>query len=693
MFSMTPWRAALALVILPAGALAAGEASIPGAGVASPVAAAAPFSGGDPAISPGADFFAFANGAWIRDTPIPADRSSYGVSEQLQELADQRTADLIRAAAASGKAGADARRVGDYFASYLDQDAIDARGLAPIRPALDAIAAIGDRTALASALGGSMRADVDVLNATAIHTPNVLGLWVAQDLDDPGRYVPFLLQGGLGMPDRDYYLKDTPHMAELRARYREHIATVLALAGFDDAKARGDAVYELEARIAKVHTSRADTEDVRKGDNHWGRSQFDRDAPGMDWSAFFVAAGLDAQPEFVVWQPQAVTGLAALVASEPLPVWKDYLAFHRLDHFSGVLPRAFDAERFHFYENILTGTPQPRERWKRAVISTNYAVGESVGRLYVGRYFPAREKKRAEEMVRNIIAAMGKRIDALAWMAPETKRMAKAKLASLKVGVGYPNRWRDYSGLKVVRGDALGNLDRAELFEYHRNVAKLGRPVDREEWVMNPQLVNAVNLPAMNAIQFPAAILQPPFFSPANTDAMNYGATGATIGHEISHSFDDQGALFDAAGRLRNWWTPEDFAHFSASGEALARQFDAYHPFPDLAVNGKQTLSENIADLAGLGAAYDGYRMSLHGKTAPVVAGLSGEQQFFLSYAQSWRSKDREAALRQQIITDGHAPDEYRSDTVRNLDAWYAAFAVKPGEGLYLAPADRVRVW
>jgi len=281
MFSMTPWRAALALVILPAGALAAGEASIPGAGVASPVAAAAPFSGGDPAISPGADFFAFANGAWIRDTPIPADRSSYGVSEQLQELADQRTADLIRAAAASGKAGADARRVGDYFASYLDQDAIDARGLAPIRPALDAIAAIGDRTALASALGGSMRADVDVLNATAIHTPNVLGLWVAQDLDDPGRYVPFLLQGGLGMPDRDYYLKDTPHMAELRARYREHIATVLALAGFDDAKARGDAVYELEARIAKVHTSRADTEDVTKGDNHWTRERFEHDAPGL----------------------------------------------------------------------------------------------------------------------------------------------------------------------------------------------------------------------------------------------------------------------------------------------------------------------------------------------------------------------------------------------------------------------------
>jgi predicted metalloendopeptidase len=679
-------RAALAVVMLQAacGVLAAPKAE---------PAAVPPFSGRDPGITPGSDFFAYANGGWIRDTAIPADRSSYGVGEEVQELADKRTADLIRAAAASGKSGKEGQRVGDYFASFLDQDAIDAKGLAPLKPALDDIAAIGDRTALARALGRTLRADVDVLNATAIHTRNVLGLWVAQDLDDPTRYVPFLLQGGLGMPDRDFYLLDTPRMADLRTHYREHIAVLLTLAGLDDAKARAEAIFALEARIAAIHASRAETEDVRKGNNHWGRSQFDRDAPGMDWTAYFTAAGLDAQPEFVVWHPQALAGIAALAGSEPLATWKDYLTFHLLDRFSGVLPRPFDAERFHFYENVLSGTPQPRERWKRAVDSTNYALGESVGRLYVARYFPPSEKKRAEAMVRNILLAFGKRIDQLDWMAPETKRMAKAKLASLKVGVGYPDRWRDYSGLKIVRGDALGNLDRADRFELQRNLAKLGHPVDRQEWVMNPQLVNAVNLPAMNAIQFPAAILQPPFFSPTNTDAMNYGATGATIGHEISHSFDDQGALFDATGRLRNWWTPDDFAHFSASGAALARQFDGYHPFADLAVNGKQTLSENIADLAGLGAAYDGYLLSLHGKTPAAVAGFSGDQQFFLSFAQSWRTKDREAALRQQIITDGHAPAEYRSDTVRNIDAWYAAFAVKPGEGLYLAPADRVRVW
>jgi len=680
-----------ALLLLPA--MAALAAPLADAAPAIPDESAQPFAGRDLDIAPGADFFAHANGGWLRATPIPADRSSFGIDAQLQELADRRTAELIRAAAAEAAPGGDARRIGDYFASYLDQDAIDARGLAPVKPALDEIAAIADRVGLARALGRTLRADVDVLNNTETFTPNVLGLWVAQDLDEPTRYVPFLLQGGLGMPDRDYYLQQTPRMAQMRARYREHIAAVLALAGSADAPAEAERILALETRIATVHSTRADTEDVQKGDNHWRRARFDTDAPGLDWSAYFAAAGLPAQDEFVVWQPQAVTGIAALAAAEPLDTWKAYLRYHLLNRFARVLPRAFDAEAFHFYENVLSGTPQPRERWKRAVDATSFALGEAVGRLYVERYFPASEKARAEQMVRNIIAAFAVRIDQLDWMAPQTKRMAKAKLASLKVGVGYPNRWRDYSGLEIVRGDAYGNLARAERFELQRNLAKLGRPVDREEWVMNPQLVNAVNLPVMNAIQFPAAILQPPIFSPGNTDAMNYGATGATIGHEISHSFDDQGALFDATGRLRNWWTPEDFAHFTASGTALARQFDGYHPFPDLAVNGKQTLSENIADLAGLGAAYDAYRRSLDGKAAPVVAGLDGDQQFFLSYAQSWRSKEREPALRQQIITDGHAPAEYRSDTVRNLDAWYAAFVVKPGEALYLAPADRVRVW
>jgi len=342
---------------------------------------------------------------------------------------------------------------------------------------------------------------------------------------------------------------------------------------------------------------------------------------------------------------------------------------------------------------VLSGTPQQRARWKRAVEETNDALGEAVGKLYVARYFPPEEKARAEAMVHNLVAAFAVRIDRLEWMAPETRAKAKAKLATLKIGVGYPDHWRDYSGLEVVRGDAFGNGRRAELFEYHRNLDKLGQPVDRGEWAMNPQLVNAVNLPAMNALNFPAAILQPPNFDPKRDAVMDYGAIGAVIGHEISHSFDDQGALFDSTGRLQNWWTKEDFAHFEAAGTRLIEQFDAYHPFADIHVNGRQTLSENIADVAGLAVSLDAWRLTLHGGPAPSAGGYSGEQLFFLSFAQSWREKFREPELRRRVVVDGHAPAEFRADTARNLDAWYDAFKVVPGQRLYLAPPDRVQVW
>jgi predicted metalloendopeptidase len=432
---------------------------------------------------------------------------------------------------------------------------------------------------------------------------------------------------------------------------------------------------------------------VLKGNNHWARSDFAAKAPGLDWDAFFAASGLSAQEQFVVWQPGAVTGISALVAAQPMATWKEYLAFRALDRSSGLLPKAFVEEQFSFYEKTLAGTPKLRERWKRAVDATDFALGEVVGKLYVARYFPPAEKARAEEMVKNELAAFARRVDALTWMAPQTKAKAKEKLAALKVGVGYPDKWRDYSGLEVVRGDALGNAQRASLYEYQRNLKKLGQPVDRGEWVMNPQLVNAVNLPAMNALNFPAAILQPPDFDPARPAAMDYGAAGATIGHEISHSFDDQGALFDANGKLSNWWTDEDLAHFKASSEQLVKQYDGYRPFADVAVNGKLTVSENIADVAGLAAAFDAYRLSLGGKEAPSWHGLTGDQQFFLSFAQSWRSKTREAAARQRIVTDSHAPAEYRADTVRNLDAWYEAFGVKPGQKLHLQDGERVRVW
>ncbi|MBK9090827.1 MAG: M13 family metallopeptidase [Holophagales bacterium] len=671
----------------PASAKAAATAPVASSGI--------DLAGIDPSVVPGDDFFAWANGGWMKATEIPADRSSWGSGGEMTERTAKRTAELIAEAAASNaSAGSEARKIGDTYSTFLDEAAIEAKGMSPLKLALEEIVAIADSRALARFLGTTLRADVDAFNNTDFYTPNVFGLWVAQDLDEPTRYAPFLLQGGLGLPDRDYYLDPSSRMQEIRARYREHVATVLRLAGNAvDAEARAGRIVELERLIATSHSSRDDSSDVAKGNNRWTRADFATRAPGLDWDAFFDGASLGRQKEFIVWQPGAATGIAALVRDQPLSTWKEYLAFHAVESASTFLPKALADEQFAFYGKVLSGTPKQSERWKRAVAVTDAALGEAVGKLYVAKYFPPSEKARAEAMVKNEIAAFAKRIDRLDWMSPETKAKAKDKLAILKVYVGYPDRWRDYSGLEVVPGDALGNARRASLFEYHRNLAKLGQPVDRGEWVMNPQLVNAVNLPAMNAMNFPAAILAPPDFDPNRPVVMDYGAIGATIGHEISHSFDDQGALFDAQGRLKNWWTKDDFAHFAASAEKLVAQYDAYRPFPDLAVNGKLTVSENIADVAGLAVSYDAWRLSLGGKEAPVVNGLTGDQQFFLSFAQSWRTKMREAAARQRIVTDGHAPAEYRADCVRNLDAWYAAFDVKPGQKLYLAPEERVKIW
>lgn len=648
----------------------------------------------DRSVAPGDDFFSFANGSWIRGTEIPADWSTWGIGAELVERTARRTADLIaEASRASALTDSNAKKIGDFYSSFMDEAGIESKGIKPLKALLDEIAAIAGPKDLARFLGSTLRSDVDVLNATRFYTDNLFGLWVAQDLDRPERYSPFLLQGGLGMPDRDYYVDSSPRMADIRVKYGRHLAAMLKLSGIPDSEAKADRIFELERQIALVHASRVESADVVKGNNHWLREDFETRAPGLDWSAFFEAAALGKEREFVVWHPRAVSGIAALVRGQPLSTWKDYLAFHAIEHASSFLPPAFVNERFAFFGKVLTGTPKLKERWKRAVAATDAALGEAVGQLYVARYFPAADKARVEELVRNEVAAFRTRIDGLSWMTLQTKERAKAKLTALKVGVGYPEKWRDYSGLEIIRGDALGNFERASKFDYQWNLKKLGRTVDRSEWVMNPQLVNAVNLPAMNAINFPAAILQPPYLDASRPLSMDYGAIGATIGHEISHSFDDQGALFDATGRLHNWWTDQDLAHFQAAAEQLIKQYDAYRPFPDLAVNGRLTVSENIADVAGLSAAYDAYRLSLGSKEAPLVEGLTGDQQFFLSFAQHWRQKPREAALRQQIVVDSHAPARYRAATVRNLDAWYEAFGAKEGQALYLSPVDRVRVW
>jgi endothelin-converting enzyme/putative endopeptidase len=648
----------------------------------------------DTSVRPGDDFNLYANGGWLKTAVIPPDQSSWGSFTTLRDKADKRTADLIAdIARMKSAAGSNEQKIGDFYASYMDEAAIQAKGLAPLKSGLDSIAAVSDKTALAEALGRSVRADVDALNNTNFYTENIFGLWVAPGFGDPDHYTAYLLQGGLGLPDRAFYVGNDPRDVQLLAVYEAHVAKLLALAGFPDAGARARAVIALETRIALMQGTRADSEDVLKADNYWSRADFAKNAPGLDWDTFFAGAGLAGQKQLVVWQPSVIPGVAAAVADTPLGVWKDYLAVHLLNHFSPVLPKAFADEHFAFYGTGLQGTPVEQARWKRAVTATNHALGWAVGRLYAARYFPPAYKARALEMVANIKAAFARRIDALDWMSAETKAKAKEKLTTLYVGIGYPDKWISYNALDIVRGDALGNVARAEEFEYRRNLALLGTAVDRSTWCMTPQTVNAVNLPLQNALNFPAAILDPPFFDAAADPAFNYGAMGSIIGHEISHSFDDQGSQFDAEGRLTNWWTPSDFAHFRAAAQNLADQYSRYSPFPGIFVDGHQTLSENIADVAGLSASFDGWRASLGGHKAPVIDGLTGEQRFFLAYAQTRQQAIRDESLRQQVMTDGHAPSRYRALAVRNIDGWYDAFHIAPDEKYYLDPAHRVRVW
>ncbi len=648
----------------------------------------------DTAIKPGDDFYHYANGNWIKRTEIPADRGGIGVFSSLEDLSNKRTADLIEEAAkSSAPPGSGQRKIADLYNSYMDEAGIEAKGITPLRPHLDAIAAIKDKTDLAHVLGEGLRADVDALNNTHYHTSNLFGLWVAPGFNDSDHYTPYLLQGGIELPDREYYLGDSPHMKDIRTKYQAHVAAMLKLAGFDNVDTRAANIVALEHAIAEKQISLEDSEDIHKANNTWQPADFATKAPGLDWTVYFRAAGLDKQPSFIVWQPAAFTGESALVASTALDTWKDWLAYHFIEDYAGTLSKAFVDERFAFFGQTLSGTPQQRPRSQRGIFVVNAYLGDEVGKIYAQRYFPPEAKAQAQAMVANLIAAYHKRIDALTWMAPATKAEANAKLDTLYVGIGYPETWEDYSNYEVKPDDLFGNVWRGNLSYYQRQIARLGIPVDRKDWCMTPQTVNAVNMPLHNGLNFPAAILQPPFFDPQAPAATNYGAIGSVIGHEISHTFDAEGSAFDSKGRVRNWWTPEDLAHFNASTAKLAAQYDTYMPFPDLHVNGKQTLSENIADVAGIAAAYDGYHASLNGKPAPEQNGFSGDQQFFIAFGQNWGSKDREASLRRQVLTDGHAPDQYRADTVRNIDAWYAAFKVKPGEKLYLDSPDRVRIW
>jgi putative endopeptidase len=645
-------------------------------------------------VNPGDNFYLYANGDYIADTKLPADRASIGVFTGLSDLSFKRIGSIIdEATKANAPAGSDQRKIADLYHSYMDEAAIETHGLAELKPHLDFIATIKTPKDLANALGLTLRADVDALNNTNFHTPNLFGLWVAPSFNDSDHYAPYLLQGGLQLPNRDYYLGTSERMQTVRAKYLTHIATMFRLAGLSEPEARAARVLALETEIAKVQISLADSEYIHKANNPWQAADFSTRAPGLDWPEFFRAAGLSNQKTFIVWQPTAFTGEAALVASQSIDSWKDLLTYHLIEAYPSATSKALGDESFAFFGGVLSGTPQQRPRDIRGDSFVSAVLADPVGKIYAERYFPPQAKAQVQALVANLIASFRQRLQAVTWMAPATKAEALAKLGTLQVGIGYPDQWRSYSAYSVSPDNLYANIWNYSLFDYHYEVSRIGAQVDRKEWCMSPQTVNAVNLPLDNGLNFPAAILAPPFFDPAAPPASNYGAIGTIIGHEISHTFDSEGAAFDSKGQVRNWWTPEDLAHFEAATAALAAQYDTYKPFPDLALNGKQTLSENIADVAGLAAAYDGFHASLKGAEAPKVDGFTGDQQFFIAFGQNWGSVTREAALRRQVLTDPHSPGEYRALTVRNNNGWYAAFDLKPTDKLYLAPKDRVHIW
>jgi putative endopeptidase len=644
----------------------------------------------DAAVTPGDDFFAYANGDWLEATALPAGKERWGSRDELQEQARLRVAALLDAAS-TAPAGSAARKVADFRAAYLNEAAIEAKGLAPLAPLLDRIEKVSDKTALTRLLGRGMRADVDPLGWGIYQSAGVLGLAVQQSIHGEKTNTAFLVQGGLGLTDRDDYLSADPAKTALRARYRESIRQMLTLAGFERADDRATAVLALETALAQSHGTREASANDRNADNVWTRSDFAQRAPGMDWTAFFDAAGLASQGELAVWQPTAVTGLAALVASQPLDAWKDYLRFHTIHDFADVLPRAFAEEALAL--RAATGAGAQPSRAERALAITQSAMADALGRMYAERYFPAAQKARVERISDNVRATLIKRVEASTWMSPATKAGALLKLKTLYVGLGYPDRWEDYSALIVDPKDPLGNLQRVSDRAYRNAVARLGQPVDLKSWAMPPQTVGALLVFQQNSYVMSAALLEAPKYDHTSSDAAAYGSIGALIGHDLTHYIDVLGADYDPEHRMRHWWTPEDMQHFQALAQPLADQFAAYHPLPDLPIDGKLTLTENIADLGGLAAAFDAYRQTLGNRLTDTAYVRAQDRDFFIAYAQTLRRKTTEPALRKQLSTDNHAPEDYRAATVRNLDAWYAAFDVSPGQRLYLAPAARVRVW
>jgi putative endopeptidase len=641
----------------------------------------------DTSVAPGDSFYNYANGTWVKKTPIPADKSNYGMFTVLSDKSDERTKEIILGA--KGAPGSEERKIADYYAAFMDEAAIEKAGITPLKPSLEAIDKIKDAKGLVLAFADSAR-----------HMRgNPIATSVGQDDKDPEHYIANIGQGGLGLPDRDMYDAKNKQFQAMRDGYKKYMSSMLALAGVKDADKRAAAVYALEEKLAKTHWTRVENRDPVKTYNKMTVAQLQKLAPTFDWKTWLDATGLGKETAFNVNQPTAIAAAAKLIKSEPLAVWKDYLTIRLLSSEAPYLSKQFVDTWFEMYGKTLSGTPQIKDRWKRGVDEVTSAMGEAVGKIYVSKYFTPETKKHADELVHNLLVAMGQRLDSLEWMSPETKAKAKAKLATYNPKIGYPKKWRDYGKLEVVANDPVGNDMRAAAFEYDRRLAHLGQPVDRDEWGMTPMTVNAYYNPGMNEIVFPAAILQPPFFDPNADDAVNYGGIGAVIGHEISHGFDDQGSQYDEKGALNNWWTKADLDKFKTATSKLVAQYSAYCPFPAeggkpaQCVKGELTLGENIADLAGLTVAYQAYKLSLKGKEAPVIDGLTGDQRFFLGWGQIWRRSYREQELANRLVTDPHSPSEFRAAVVRNLDAWYEAFKPTEKQKLFLAPDARVRIW
>ncbi len=694
------------LAPLACGGAAALPAPAPAASAAAPSASSAPAApaaqyptpklgtfgvdtaGMDPTVKPGANFDAYVSGTWNKTATIPADRSRWGMFDQLSEQSDADVRAILEEARKSpADKGSNAQKLGDYYAAYLDTAAIEAKGLAPVKPTLDAIAKARTHEDVARLMG---RPDLP------LRGPVSAG--VSLDQKDPDHYIVRIGHSGLGLPEREYYLKTDAQFVEIRAKYLAHLQKVLELAS--DAKAKKSAaadaaaILALETKVAERHWPIADRRERDKTYNPKTLVELEKEAPEFPWKVYLGADGYADQPKYVVAELSSIPKLAKLFRETPVSTWKSYLTYHALRATADVLPAAFDQEVFDFYGHTLNGQPEQRERWKRGVAAVNGALGEAVGEIYVARHFPARAKEAMDRLIDNLRKAYATRIEGVDWMTPDTKKVALEKLAAFRPKIGYPSRWKSYAALDVQAGDAFGNSVRASVWRHDYDRARLGKPSDRDEWGMTPQTVNAYYNSVFNEIVFPAAILQPPFFDPDADPAVNYGGIGGVIGHEMGHGFDDQGSKSDAKGVLHAWWSPADVDAFKKRTDVLADQYATFEPLPGIKVNGRLTLGENIGDVGGLNVAYRAYQLSLDGQPAPVRDGFTGDQRFFLGWAQVWRAAIRDQALRNQVMTDPHSPSVYRvNGVVRNVDAWYAAFDVKAGDPLYLAPETRVRIW